>query len=116
MQICQDHWHELKNAIRQRGLWTLVAHDGYIAAPLVTRDQYENSDAPTLDPLVTAGLMISDQALRAFGSYLLTRSYCPLCEVEQNLGQGTSLEWIEADADSVLHLCQERQLIGLEEF
>lgn len=55
--------------------------------------------------------MISDQALTAFGDYLETRSYCPLCEVEQNLGRGRSFEWIDVDADAVLEVCRERQLV-----
>jgi hypothetical protein len=59
--------------------------------------------------------LISDQALMAFGDYLETRSYCPLCEVEQNLGSGRSFEWIDADADTILEVCKERNLIPSEQ-
>ena len=111
MQLCQDHWHELKNAIRQRGLWSLVAQDGYIAAPVVSEETRDKPASSTLDPLTTTALMISEQALMAFGAYLLTRHYRPLCEVEQKLGEGLSLEWIDADADAMLDLCRERHLI-----
>jgi hypothetical protein len=58
--------------------------------------------------------LISAQALSAFGDYLLTRQYCPLCEVEENLGRGHSFEWISTDADTVLQLCKERNLISRE--
>lgn len=113
MQICQDHWHELRNAIRQRGLWELVAS----GTPPTLQVTGQEAEPPQemLDPLRTTSLMISDQAVMAFGSYLLTRNDCPLCEVEYNLGKGTSLEWIDVDADIVLVLCKERHLIRNEE-
>ena len=31
MYMCQNHWHELKNARRQRGLWRRVTPAGYLA-------------------------------------------------------------------------------------
>ena len=106
MKFCDDHWHELKNAIRQRGMWGLVRSNVY-AAP--TRQ--EAGQASEFDPMTTATLMISEQALMAFGTYLLSHHCCPLCEVEQNLGKGLSLEWIDIDADAVLELCRQRHLI-----
>jgi hypothetical protein len=64
-----------------------------------------------------ASQMIFNQALMAFGDYLVreARSYCPLCEVEQNLGAGTSVEWIRVNAETLLQLCRARHLIGGEE-
>jgi hypothetical protein len=116
MQICQDHWHELKNAIRQRGMWKLVSPDQ--VQPLPAHITKRVLSSPTtqwrLDPLTTATLMIYGQALMALGSYLETCDYCPLCEVEVNLGQGLSFEWIDVDADAVLELCRERNLIRSE--
>jgi hypothetical protein len=72
------------------------------------------STGSEFDPLNAAGVMISDQARMAFGDYLETHSYCPLCEVEQNLGRGRSLEWIDVDAETILEVCKERQLINDE--
>jgi hypothetical protein len=106
MKFCHDHWHELKNAIRQRGMWGLVRSNVY-AAPA----RQEAGQASEFDPMMTATLMISEQALMAFGTYLLSHHCCPLCEVEQNLGKGLSLEWIDIDADAVLELCRQRHLI-----
>jgi hypothetical protein len=113
MQICHDHWQELKNAIRQRGMGKLVPPDTGRGLPTYITKQTlaAASTGSRIDPLRLASLMISDQALRAFGDYLETRSYCPLCEVEQNLGQGRSLEWISVDADTILEVCRERKLI-----
>ena len=105
MKFCEDHWHELKNAIRQRGMWGLVESNAY-AAP--TRQK--SGQASEFDPMTTATLMISEQALMAFGTYLLSHHCCPLCEVEQNLGKGLSVEWINIDADAGLELCRQRHL------
>ena len=68
-----------------------------------------------MDPLQVAALLISDQALRAFGDYLESRNYCPLCEVEENLGRGQSFEWINVDADSILQICKQQNLVHSEE-
>jgi hypothetical protein len=116
MQICQDHWHELKNAIRQRGMWKLVSPQTSRQLPEHVTMQMLTATrtGSALDPLNMATLMISDQALMAFGEYLETRSYCPLCEVEQNLGRGQSFEWIDVDADAVLEVCRERNLVSGE--
>ena len=113
MYLCQDHWHELKNAIRQRGLWGLVPRgedDHIIANPRVQNGAL--SEPSNMDPLSLAVSLISAQSLMALGDYLLTRPYCPLCEVEENLGRGLSHEWIITDADTVLQLCRERKLIS----
>jgi hypothetical protein len=114
MYICQDHWHELNNAIRQRGLWELVprGEDSRIATDPRSQSSLGPSEPSNLDPLSLAVSLISVQALMALGDYLLTRQYCPLCEVEENLGRGLSLEWIISDADTVLQLCKERKLIS----
>lgn len=113
MQICHDHWYELKNAIRKRGMWKLVSPETGPRVPAyITRQTLAAaSTAPRIDPLQVATLLISDQALTAFGEYLESRSYCPLCEVEENLGRGCSHDWINVDADNVLEVCRERKLV-----
>lgn len=118
MYLCQDHWHELKNAIRQRGLWGLVPRsvDSHVATNGTAQNSAGLSEPPNPDPLSIAVSLISAQALSAFGEYLLTRQYCPLCEVEENLGRELSFEWISTDADTVLQLCKERNLISRESF
>ena len=115
MQICQDHWHELKNAIRQRGMWKLVSRDtdGRLPAYLTRQTLATASMGARIDPLRVTALLISDQALTAFGDYLESRSYCPLCEVDENLGRGQSFDWIATDADAVLEVCRERHLVSV---
>ena len=111
MQICREHAHELRNAIRQRGLWRLVTANGPTVAHHIQRSLEGKS---TFDPLIAVDMLIAEQALRAFGSYLLSDTHCPLCEVEKNLGEGQASEWIDIDADFVLHVCRERRLISRE--
>ena len=115
MKLCQDHWHELKNAIRQRGMWKFVPPDGPLKANRATHYLDARTAPLRFDPLTMASMLISHQALTAFGDYLKTRNYCPLCEVEQNLGTGISMEWIDVNADTLLELCRERHLISSEE-
>ena len=105
MQFCHDHSHVLRNALRQRGLWAFVPSD----SPLIEK---EGKATPAeFDPWIMAGLLISEQAVRAFGTYLLSGNYCPLCEVEENLGGGSSFEWVDTDAETVFEICRELDLL-----
>jgi hypothetical protein len=115
MKICRDHWHELRNAIRQRGLWGYVSPNGYLPNHITERELTARPTQAPLDPLMATSLMISEQAVLALGPQLLHRPDCPLCEVEQNLGKGLSLEWIDADADMILQVCRQRNMVGLEQ-
>ena len=112
MYICQNHWHELKNAVRQRGLWSLVTPAGYLAAETPEEVLELNAAQFTFDPLMASTLMISEQARAALGASLTMGVNCPLCEVDQNLGAGRSLEWIDTDTDVVLAVCRQRHLVA----
>lgn len=59
--------------------------------------------------------MISEQAFLALGSPLTSSKECPLCQVEQNFGSETVLEWIDDDADTILQLCRDLRLVTSEE-
>ena len=113
--MCQNHWHELKNAVRQRGLWRLVTPAGYLS-PEISEEILElNAAQFAFDPLMASTLMISEQARAAFGDALANGIHCPLCEVDENLGDGLSLEWIATDTDVILRVCRERRLIMANE-
>lgn len=114
MQICQDHWHELKNAIRQRGLWGLVSPNGYVANQTMKQMLDGRSTKAPFDPLIATSLLIAEQAQMALGEWVLTYHHCPLCEVDQGLGEGLSVDWIETDADSILRLCLEKDYLRSE--
>ena len=74
--------------------------------------QSQSPAGPSFDPLDVAGHLICGQAIMALGKYLESRNYCPLCEVEQNLGRGFSREWIEVNADTVLEICRTQPSVG----
>lgn len=116
MYICQNHWHELKNAVRQRGLWPLVTPAGYLAAETPEEILELNAAQFTFDPLMAASLMIAEQARAAFGSALAASIHCPLCEVDENLGDGLSNDWIDTDTDLILQICRDRHLVEMNEF
>ena len=116
MYICQNHWHELKNAVRQRGLWSLVTPAGYLASETPDEVLELNAAQFTFDPLMASTLMISEQARAAFGTSAATSLNCPLCEVDKNLGAGISLDWIDTDADQILKICRDRHLVAVEGF
>lgn len=111
MNICQDHWHDLKNAIRQRGMWRLVTPSGYRAAETPEEILELNAAQYAFDPLMAVSLMVSEQARFAFGSSLVTGIACPLCEVDRNLGAGMAYDWIDTDTDLILQVCRERRLV-----
>jgi hypothetical protein len=116
MKICLDHWHEMRNAIRQRGLWKLVTQQGSVAAQNSQAEVGAWRMSSTFDPLIAESSMISEQALMALGSPLASSHDCPLCSVEQSLGAETVLEWIETDADIILQLCRAQKLVTSDEF
>jgi hypothetical protein len=112
MQICQEHWHELKNAIRQRGLWRLVTPSGYLAAESPEEILELNAMQFKFDPLMAMSLMIGEQARAAFGLSI----HCPLCDVDENLGKHESMHWIDSDADIILYVCRQRHLVEPTDF
>lgn len=113
MYMCQDHWQNLKNAIRQRGLWPLVTPSGFLAPETPEEILELNAAQFHFDPLMAASFLISEQAHAAFGSTSSSSVKCPLCEVDQNLGDGISSDWIETDSDLLLQVCRERHLVAV---
>lgn len=116
MQICHDHWHEINNAIRQRGLWKLVTPDGYAAASSLQFELQKHRPGSTPDPLVMESSLLYEQALLALGDRGTERNGCPLCEVDRDLGVGMAIEWIDADAETILQFFQAQKLVGREDF
>ena len=77
MQMCDKHWELICQAIKDNGIWHLVAND---AAEAVERIAAKNPD-----PLVAATMMIYGEAMKCGGPYLVMPrpdggEYCPVCE------------------------------------
>lgn len=110
MKICQDHWVQLKEAIKDRGLWELVSSNGQHLADRLNKELESGGPSPdTFDPLASAMFMIMTNALKVGGTYLMGNDehgneYCPLCELEKNrhlVGEGAT-DWINFAADDTI--------------
>lgn len=121
MKFCMNHWEELKNAIKERGMWNLVAIDGHAAIYRTKQELEGTATDSTYDPLMAANFMISGKALEMGGLYLLSGNYCPLCELELNkptdseeYEKNWATIWIQECTDSILNYCKERKLLEYE--
>lgn len=122
MKICQPHWDRLVQAIKDRGMWHLVAASGEIALENM-KDDLEGKETP-FDPLISCNNMIWSEGLNAGGLYLMTADLCPICEaiehrkdvVEPDLGRPFTKEeeeswWIDGPTNACLAHCQELGLV-----
>lgn len=119
MKFCQKHWEDLKQAIKDKGMWDLVAIDGHAALYMMKQELEGSETDSTYDPLMAAHNMISAKALEYGGLYLMTGDYCPLCELISHApggsdGEATCREWIKGSTDACLAYCQEHKLIPLD--
>ena len=109
MKFCDPHWVTLRTAIEIRGLMRLVAKEGATAAENI----HAELQGEDYDPLMNAYWMLTNQALKMGGLYLMHVDeqgihYCPLCEVDKN--GGNAEEWISGCTDSILKHCRENGL------
>lgn len=103
MKFCDEHWTQLRDAIKVRGLFDFVSGSGEEAV----KNLVSASERPTkknYDPLMSAHNMIIGNAINAGGAYLLGVNpdgpeghYCPVCEAEKHDYKG----WIDLAADGV---------------
>ncbi len=116
MQICQEHWKRLRQAIEDRGLAGLIAGDGTKAVEALKRELAGTPEPGDYDPLMLANWDIMSHALDCGGMYLMSpddngNPYCPLCEAAAKGGPGTDEEWIVGCSNSQLRYAQERGLV-----
>lgn len=111
------HWNDLREAIKERGLWHLVSKNGEEAIKSVT-NQIEGKEHH-YDPLMAGNFAIWSNALDAGGLYLMGKDengneYCPLCELDKhtNCDPKASVKWITGCADEQLKICQEKGLVS----
>lgn len=118
MKFCQPHWDKLREGVRERGLYHLVAKDGEAATGRVMAELQGTATDKTYDPLMAAHWMIFNRALEAGGIGLMGHNpndpeghYCPLCELGRALGPDAETNWINGCLDSVLEFCREKGLV-----
>ncbi len=97
MKMCKPHWEALREAIKARGLYDLVAKSPEEAVQNTVR-QIRGEDAK-FDPLMEAMNMICGNAMQAGGLAILGMKedgteHCPICSLNVQ-------DWIEKAADGV---------------
>jgi hypothetical protein len=125
MKMCQSHWDKIIAAIKERGLWHLVAQSGEEA---VTNLQKEAAgEACNYDPLMAVNNMIFARAIEQGGLYLMAADYCPICEVMKYHAGGVDADgktwtaemiethWVDGLADIALDVCRDLKLMPPKE-
>lgn len=85
MKICDDHWGRLRDAIRERGIYHLVAQSGETAMrQMADVIETQGMTLRNFDPLMAAHNMIISEALNAGGLAIMVRNddgseRCPIC-------------------------------------
>lgn len=107
MQFCTRHWEQLRQAIKDNGLWEFVSHSGQEVVGRMKKELEGQITVP--DPLMTAHNMITGRAIEHGGLYLMTAKedgshYCPLCELDEHApkppdGKVPSDWWINSCAE-----------------
>jgi hypothetical protein len=113
MQFCQPHWDALRNAIKARGIYGLVAKSGEQAVQDIA-DQFNGTASP-FDPLMNAHWAIAGRVTQAVGLAALG-PVCPLCIVEkagldQESRHGAAQQWVESCADYQLEQARKLGLV-----
>jgi hypothetical protein len=110
LKFCDDHWEKLRQAVKDRGLWHLVARSGQEATERV-KDELGNKETDaTWDPLMACHWAVNGNALKMGGLYLLQGDLCQICEAIKH-GCGDESLWINRPADDALAYAKEHGLI-----
>lgn len=113
MQICEDHWNQLRKAIANRGLARFVARDGEEIARKMAEPA---SDKDGFDPLMSANLAIISNLVSAFGPEVLGYEGCGLCGAIEHCGCEDEVcaytTWIDRAADDEKDRAIELGLVG----
>ena len=116
MKMCKAHWDELREAIRARGIYDMVAPTGEEAARRIAAAANGTATEKTFDPLMYAMMAIMGQGMRVAGIDIMMPKvdggdHCPLCYLVENCKCGKPecdfRTWIEKAADESLEAARE---------
>ena len=112
MKMCLPHWEALRQGVKDRGMWPLVASSGKEAVDMISKQL--RGEETGFDPLMSANWAISGRALEMGGLYLMAQKedgseYCPLCEADVHGGHAQ--EWITGCLDAQLEHARELNLV-----
>lgn len=125
MKFCQPHWEELREKIRERGLYGLVATSGEQAVAQLV-DGVENGTKKTnFDPLMAAHNQLVSNAIGVVGLALMMLNEdgserCPVCYLIANCQCGKAGDcpfttWTTKAADGARAYAIELGLVGTDE-
>lgn len=105
MKFCQHHWDMLRQAIKDRGMESLVPTSGAEAEARMAEVAAGNASA--FDPLMACHWMIVNRAVEFGGLYLIMAKpdggdFCPVCEAMEHTAPVDSegKPWTKADTES----------------
>lgn len=105
--MCLPHWGALRDGVKSRGMWQLVASSGAEASAMMAA---ELKGEPTgFDPLMSANWAIFAAALEFGGLAMMAGDHCPLCEADAHGGHAQ--EWIDGCLDAQLERARELGLV-----
>lgn len=115
MKFCDKHWEQLRQAIKDKGMWSLVSKSEGEAVQEIVNELHGR--VHKYDPLMTAHTAIVAAALKDGGLYLLStdedgKAYCPLCEGDKQ-SEGLSTDWINGSTDDCLAYCKNHGLLNV---
>ena len=99
MRMCRPHWDALRQGVKDRGIWHLVASNGAEAAENMQRELAGDQDA-AFDPLMAANWSLFSAAIECGGLEMMVGEHCPLCEADAH--GGLAAEWLDGCLDAQL--------------
>lgn len=110
MKFCIPHWEQLKQAVKDRGMYHLVHSSGQAAMDALARVADGISDEKDFDPLMAATMRIYGQFAREAGWEKLDADICPLCEIAETMPDMPD-NWIDGCCDEMLEFARESKLM-----
>lgn len=125
MKMCKVHWDELREKIRERGLYGLVATSGEQAVAQLV-DGLENGPKKTnFDPLMAAHNQLVSNAVNVAGLALMMMNEdgterCPVCYLVEKCPCGKGADcpfttWLTKAADGAREYAIQLGLVGTDE-
>lgn len=120
MQFCMPHWERLKDAVRDRGMYHLVAKSGEEAHEAAVKQVQGDDSSEHWDPLASATWMIYGRFTEEVGLDAMVGDKCPLCECREGFKAAQGIEngdqiWIDGCTDSLLQEARDRKLVPGEQ-
>jgi len=117
MKLCQNHWDELVQAIKDRGLSKLNSTTSKEAMRRMVDSVGEQAiTASNFDPLINANMAIWSNSIEVVGLEILQLEGCPVCFLIENCGCGSDdceyRKWVGYAADDQVVEAKKHGFVG----